>query len=254
MIPKINYCKCVAMCLVAVMSLTLAACGRNHAVNDRGQVISAPLGQPEGGPVAPKADAAVDQAIKGNNANSAKLETAVVAGGCFWCSEAVFQHVKGVTNVIAGYSGGKASTANYDTVSTGTTKHHESIKITFDPKQVSFAQLLRVFFSVVHPTQADGQGPDIGPQYQLVIFYMNDQQKQATQRYIKQLQASGLWDAPLAIQLIKFTAFYPAEGYHQDYVKKHPDDGYVVQEALPKLEKLREDLPSLWRDRWGSGK
>jgi peptide-methionine (S)-S-oxide reductase len=174
-------------------------------------------------------------------------ETAVLAGGCFWGIQAVFEHVKGVKNVTAGYSGGAANTAQYETVSTGTTGHAESVQITFDPSQVTYGQILRVFFSVAHnPTELNRQGPDDGTQYRSSIFYANDDQKRIAQAYIAQLDQAKIFSRPIVTQVVALKGFYPAEAYHQDYAVHHPDEPYIRINDLPKVEHLRQQLPELY--------
>ena len=175
-------------------------------------------------------------------------QTAVFAGGCFWGVDAVFKHVKGVSSVVSGYSGGGAATAQYGVVSTGTTGHAESVKITFDPAQISYGQLLKVFFSVVHdPTQLDRQGPDIGTQYRSVIFYGNDEQKHIAEAYIAQLEQARLFPRPIVTQVVPLQTFYDAEMYHQNYATFHREDPYIDVNDAPKLEHLRQLLPNLYK-------
>lgn len=174
-------------------------------------------------------------------------QTAVVAGGCFWGVEGVFQHVKGVTSVISGYSGGRAFTAHYPAVSTGLTGHAESVKITYDPSKISYGQLLKVYFSVAHdPTELNRQGPDEGTQYRSAIFYANDEQRRIAQAYIGQLQRARMYKAPIVTEVTVLKAFYPAETYHQDYLMHHPDNPYIVINDLPKIENLRHAYPELY--------
>ncbi len=174
-------------------------------------------------------------------------QAAVLAGGCFWGIQAVFEHVKGVTAVTAGYSGGTANTAQYETVSTGTTGHAESVQITYDPSQVSYGQILRVFFSVAHnPTELNRQGPDDGTQYRSSIFYANDEQRRIAQAYIAQLDQAKVFSRPIVTQVVALKAFYPAEAYHQDYAVHHPDEPYIRINDLPKVEHLRQQLPELY--------
>lgn len=175
-------------------------------------------------------------------------KTAVLAGGCFWGVDAVFRHVKGVTSVVSGYSGGNAATANYETVSTGTTAHAESVKITFDPSQVSYSELLRIFFSVAtDPTQLNRQGPDVGPQYRSVIFYTDDQQKQIALAYINQLAGAKVFPRPIVTKVVPLKAFFPAEPYHQNFLARHPDYPYIVFNDLPKLRRLKKQFPGVFR-------
>jgi peptide-methionine (S)-S-oxide reductase len=175
-------------------------------------------------------------------------QTAVLAGGCFWGVEAVFRHVKGVSRVESGYSGGAASTAQYDTVSSGATGHAESVRIAYDPSQITYGQLLKVFFAVAHdPTELNRQGPDTGTQYRSAIFYSNDEQKRIAQAYIEQLNQAKVFGRKMVTQVVPFQSFYEAEGYHQNYLVNHPTDPYIVYNDLPKLENLRKQLPELYK-------
>lgn len=175
-------------------------------------------------------------------------QTAVFAGGCFWGVDGVFKHVKGVSRVVSGYSGGNASTAQYETVSTGTTGHAESVKVTFDPQQVSYSKLLRVFFSVAtDPTELNRQGPDTGTQYRSVIFYANDDQKKIALAYIDQLNKAKVFSAPIVTQVVPLKAFFPAEDYHQDFLERNPTYPYIVFNDLPKLRALKKEFPDLYR-------
>ena len=174
-------------------------------------------------------------------------ETVVLAGGCFWGIQAVFEHVKGVTSATAGYSGGSAGTAQYEVVSTGRTGHAESVKVVYDPSQVSFGQILKVFFSVAHdPTELNRQGPDEGTQYRSVIFYASEEQKRIAQAYVDQLNGAKAFVQPIVTQIVALKAFYPAEGYHQDYAEHHPNDPYIAINDLPKLDHLKQTLPELY--------
>src|SRR5262245_38928629 len=176
-------------------------------------------------------------------------QVAVFSGGCFWGVQAVFQHVKSVTNAVSGYAGGNAATAQYDRVSQGRTGHAESVQFTFDPSQVSYEQLLQVFFTVAHdPTQLNYQGPDHGPQYRSAIWYTNDQQKTAAQSYIAQLTRAKLWPRPIVTQLSALGAFYPAEAYHQDYATLNPTQPYIFYNDAPKVAALKRQLPALYRE------
>jgi peptide-methionine (S)-S-oxide reductase len=175
-------------------------------------------------------------------------EVAVLAGGCFWGVDAVFKHVKGVKEVVSGYSGGDANTAEYEEVSTGSTGHAESAEITYDPAKVSYAQLLRVFFSVAtDPTQLNRQGPDAGTQYRSVIFYSSDAQNQVALAYIDQLNKAQIFRGPIVTQVVPLTHFYNAEDYHQNYLAMHPDDPYIVFNDQPKLRALKKELPGLYK-------
>jgi peptide-methionine (S)-S-oxide reductase len=178
--------------------------------------------------------------------STAPSQQIVLSGGCFWGMEAVFDQLKGVTQVVSGYTGGSKVTAHYEMVSTGLTGHAESIQITFDPAQISVAQLLQVYFLVAHdPTQLNRQGPDIGTQYRSVIWYENDEQKAAALASIKQLTQARTFGAPIVTQVLPLTTFYPAEAYHQHFVARNPDNPYVVYEDLPKLAHLRQKFPNL---------
>jgi peptide-methionine (S)-S-oxide reductase len=178
---------------------------------------------------------------------SKSSETVVLAGGCFWGIQAVFEHVKGVTSATAGYSGGAASTAQYETVSTGRTGHAESVKVVYDPSQVSFGQILKVFFSVAHdPTELNRQGPDEGMQYRSVIFYAGEDQQRVARAYIDQLNGAKVFPEQIVTQVVALQAFYPAEGYHQDYAEHHPNEPYIAINDLPKLDHLKQTLPELY--------
>ena len=174
-------------------------------------------------------------------------QTVVLSGGCFWGVQAVFEHVKGVSSVTAGYSGGQASTAQYETVSTGRTGHAESVRIVYDPSQVSYGQLLKVFFSVAHdPTELNRQGPDEGTQYRSAIFYANDDQRRIAQAYVDQLNRAKAFPQPIVTEIVALQGFYPAEAYHQDYAEHHPNEPYIAINDLPKLEHLKQTLPELY--------
>jgi peptide-methionine (S)-S-oxide reductase len=178
------------------------------------------------------------------------LQTAVLSGGCFWGTQGVFEHVKGVRQVLAGYAGGKAATANYETVSSGTTGHAESIRVIFDPAEVSYGQILRVFFSVAHdPTQLNRQGPDEGTQYRSEIFYGDSTQQKIAQGYITQLQQAQVFKQPVVTRVDPLQGFYPAEGYHQDYLVHNPHQPYIVYNDLPKIESLKRVFPDSYRDK-----
>jgi peptide-methionine (S)-S-oxide reductase len=174
-------------------------------------------------------------------------QTAVVAGGCFWGIQAVFQHVKGVKSATSGYSGGEAKTAQYEIVSTGETGHAESVKITYDPAQVTYGELLRVFFSVAHdPTQLNRQGPDDGTQYRSVIFYASDEQKKIADAYIAQLDKAHVFPRAIVTQVVPLKAFYPAEDYHQNYATLHPNQPYIFFNDAPKVAHLKQQFPELY--------
>src|SRR5262245_61196477 len=183
-------------------------------------------------------------------ASSSSKATAVLAGGCFWGVEAVFEHVKGVTDAVSGYSGGRAGSASYELVESGSTGHAESVQITFDPSQVSYGTLLRIFFVVAHnPTELNRQGPDVGPQYRSVVFYANPRQQMIAERFIAQLGDVHQFSRPIVTQVVPLTAFYPAEAYHQDYAFNHPTAPYIVINDRPKVYELKREYSDLYRDR-----
>jgi peptide-methionine (S)-S-oxide reductase len=175
-------------------------------------------------------------------------QIAVLAGGCFWGVEAVFEHVKGVSDVRSGYSGGSPATAQYEKVGTGETGHAEAVRITYDPSQISYGQLLKVFFAVAHdPTELNRQGPDTGTQYRSAIFFSNEEQQRIAQAYIAQLNRAKVFRRPIATQVAALQSFNEAEAYHQDYLVRHPDEPYIVINDRPKVENLRKQLPSLYK-------
>ena len=174
--------------------------------------------------------------------------TLVVAGGCFWGVQAVFQHVKGVVSATSGYSGGASNTAEYEVVSSGRTGHAESVKVVYDPSKITYGQLLQVFFSVaLDPTELNRQGPDQGTQYRSVIFYGNEQQKNIAQAYIAQLDQARVFPRPIVTQVVALKGFYAAESYHQDYATLHPDNPYIRYNDLPKVAHLQEQFPNLYQ-------
>jgi peptide-methionine (S)-S-oxide reductase len=174
------------------------------------------------------------------------LATAVLAGGCFWGMEGVFEQLKGVTNVVSGFAGGSALTAHYEVVSTGVTGHAESVQITYDPARISYHQLLEVYFMVAHdPTELNRQGPDEGTQYRSAIFYANPAQKSEAEAYIRKLTADKAFPAPIVTQVVPLTGFYAAEDYHQHYMRLHPDDPYIVYNDVPKIGQLKKLFPQL---------
>lgn len=181
--------------------------------------------------------------------NAAPAEqTAVFAGGCFWGVDAVFKHVTGVSGVESGYAGGVAATAHYEQVSEGNTGHAESVRVRFNPQQVSYQQLLQVFFSVAHdPTELNRQGPDTGSQYRSVIFYTSAEQQKIAQSYIQQLTAAHTFSAPIVTQVAPLQQFYAAEAHHQNYLALHPYQPYIVFNDMPKLEQLRKQFPALYQ-------
>ncbi|HYM02378.1 MAG TPA: peptide-methionine (S)-S-oxide reductase MsrA [Stellaceae bacterium] len=173
--------------------------------------------------------------------------TAVLAGGCFWGMQAVFKHVKGVTHVTAGYSGGSREDSHYQSVGSGTTGHAESVQIEYDPTRVSFGQLLKVFFAVAHdPTQLNRQGPDVGTEYRSAIFFATPEQQRVAQAYIAQLQSSEVFARPIVTEVAPLTGFYPAESYHQNYAELHPDSPYIIINDLPKIANLQKQFAALY--------
>jgi peptide-methionine (S)-S-oxide reductase len=174
-------------------------------------------------------------------------ETVVVAGGCFWGIQAVFERLKGVLGATSGYSGGAANTATYEKVCSGRTGHAEAVEVVFDPSQISYGQILKVFFSVAHdPTQLNRQGPDHGTQYRSAIFYTSEDQKRISEAYVKQLDSAKVFGQPIVTQIVPLDAFYPAEDYHQGYMDLHPENMYIVINDYPKVENLRKHYPSLF--------
>ena len=213
----------VALCLIAVVAMTLrfaSASARAVALPD------------------PQVDAPL--AAAGDS-------TAVIAGGCFWGIQAVFQHVKGVKSAVSGYSGGAASTADYELVGTGSTGHAESVRITYDPSQVTYGQLLKIFFSVAHdPTELNRQGPDDGPQYRSVIFYNGDEQHRIAAAYVSQLEQAKVFPHKIVTEIVPLKGFYEAEAYHQNYATRHPNDPYIVINDAPKVAHLKQQFPAIY--------
>ena len=188
---------------------------------------------------------AFDNAKAGSGA-----QTAVLSGGCFWGMQGVFEHVTGVKQVMAGYSGGQQGTAHYDDVSNGDTGHAESVRITFDPKQVTYGEILRVYFSVAHdPTESNRQGPDSGMQYRSNIFAADDMQQKIARAYIVQLEKAHIFGSPIVTRVDRLVAFYPAEAYHQDYLIHNPDSAYIVVNDQPKIANLKTIYPALYREK-----
>ena len=211
----------VAFAAVALLTRTVSSSEKPHVVPP------------------PASDAATDQ----------HKEVAVLAGGCFWGVQGVYQHVKGVSSAVSGYAGGERSTAEYERVGSGATGHAESVRITFDPRVVSYGRLLQIFFSVAHdPTQKNRQGPDSGTQYRSALFPANDEQARVARAYIAQLDAAHVFDAPIATTIEPGRAFYEAEAYHQDFLVQHPTYPYIVINDLPKVEGLKRLFPESFRD------
>ena len=214
--------------------LATAVIGALAACNFAG-ARSKPIALPDPKLDAPKAAAKADA-------------VAVFAGGCFWGVEAVFEHVKGVRDAMSGYAGGKSGSAQYETVSSGDTGHAESVKVTYDPAKVSYGQLLKVYFSVAHdPTQLNRQSPDVGPQYRSEIFTTSADQARIAKAYIAQLTAARVFAAPIVTRVEPLPAFYPAEAHHQDYLRLHPDEPYIVFNDAPKLVHLKQMFPALYK-------
>lgn len=217
-----------ALPLLATLGLVLAACQQPAIASEK--IVRAPVAER-------KAD------------ESGKLRTAIFAGGCFWGVEAVFSHVKGVTSAVSGYHGGNKATADYSRVSSGVTQHAEAVKITYDPSQIRYDQLLRILFSVVaDPTLKNRQGPDRGPQYRAAIVPTSAEQRAVAEAYLAQMQQSGIWDAPIVTEVERYRTFYPAEEYHQDFAFKNPRHGYIVRWDAPKVRALKQLYPPVWRE------
>ncbi|MCC6868983.1 MAG: peptide-methionine (S)-S-oxide reductase MsrA [Burkholderiales bacterium] len=181
-------------------------------------------------------------------ASAPGTQTAVFAGGCFWGVEAVFRHMKGVQSAVSGYAGGRTKNPTYEDVSTGMTGHAEAVEVKFDPSQVTYGELLRVFMSAAHdPTELNRQGPDVGTQYRSALFFVNADQQRIARAYVAQLDGAKAYSAKIVTELAPLTAFYPAEAYHQDYLARHPTQPYIVYNDLPKLEALKRDYPALTR-------
>jgi peptide-methionine (S)-S-oxide reductase len=234
--PKLrNFSSHFAVAAMAITTAVALAAGCN-SVNATGS------GSPAGTSAVPKP--LVDDSL----ASAKGQESLVLAGGCFWGIQAVFKHVKGVTSSTSGYSGGSADTAQYETVSGGDTGHAESVKVVYDPSQITYGQLLRIFFTIHDPTELNYQGPDHGTQYRSVIFFANPDQQKIAGAYIKQLDTAKVFSAPIVTQVAPFKAFYPAEAYHQDYAANHPHDPYIMICDLPKLSTLKKDFPDFYRE------
>ena len=177
------------------------------------------------------------------------MAKAILAGGCFWGVQAVFQHTEGVVNAVSGYAGGGLANPTYGQVTSGLTGHAESVEITYDPSVITYGKLLQIFFSVAHdPTQLNRQGPDVGTQYRSAIYTVTDEQKDVAAAYVAQLDEAGVYPKPIVTELAPLAAFYPAEDYHQDYATLHPDQPYIVWNDLPKIVNLRTMFPDVWRE------
>jgi peptide-methionine (S)-S-oxide reductase len=197
---------------------------------------------------APAAATIPNPAIDAPRAAAPSQQVIVLAGGCFWGIQAVYLHVKGVTKAVAGYSGGTAETANYETVSGHGTGHAESVQVTFDPSKITVGQLLQIFFASHDPTELNRQGPDTGPQYRSSIFVSTPEQDKVARAYIAQLNAAHVYPQPIVTEVVPLKAFYPAEGYHQNYLASHMDQPYIVINDLPKLANLKTSFPALYKD------
>jgi peptide-methionine (S)-S-oxide reductase len=192
--------------------------------------------------------AVIDPAVDISAASASEEQTAVFAGGCFWGMEGVFEHLRGVSEVLTGYAGGSAESANYPQVSAGSTEHAESVQITYDPSQISYGELLKIYFFVAHdPTQLNRQGPDHGEQYRSAIFAANDEQKQVAQAYIDQLNTAEVFDQPIVTQVAPLDEFYAAEDYHQNFIKRNPLNPYVVVHDLPQIRQLQAQFPEMYQ-------
>jgi peptide-methionine (S)-S-oxide reductase len=214
---------------LAVLSMVLPF-GKGAACNSSSEVVAIPD---------PKIDNPL-AAAKGQ-------ETAVMAGGCFWGIQAVFEHLKGVIRATSGYSGGAANTATYEKVCSGRTGHAEAVEVVFDPSQISYGQILKILFSVAHdPTELNRQGPDVGTQYRSAIFYVSEEQKRIGEAYVKQLDDAKVFGRPIMTQMVPLDAFHPAEDYHQGYAEQHPENMYIVINDLPKVANLKKQYPSLF--------
>lgn len=188
-------------------------------------------------------------AVDAPKSSAPSTATAILAGGCFWGVQAVFQHLQGVISATSGYTGGFVKSPGYETVSSGASGHAESVRVVYDPSKISYGQILMIYFSVAHdPTQWNRQGPDTGSQYRSAVFYSTPEQKQIAESYIAQLNAAKAYSRPIVTKVQPFDAFYPAEEYHQDYLKNHPRDPYIVFNDLPKLGRLKAEFPSLYKD------
>ncbi len=205
-------------------------------------------------PATASAEQVFDAPVAARQANESGLQTAIFAGGCFWGIEGVFSHTRGVTSAVAGYHGGSSGTATYRQVTSGTTQHAEAVRVTYDPSVIRYDQLLQIMFSVgADPTLHNRQGPDRGPQYRAAIVPMTAEQRAVARAYVAQMGSSGVWNKPMAVRIENHRRFYEAEEYHQDYMLKNPNAGYIVRWDAPKVEALREHFPQLYRARFRTG-
>lgn len=200
------------------------------------------------------AEEVFDAPVATRQASESGLQTAIFAGGCFWGVEGVFSHTRGVTSAVSGYHGGTANTATYRQVTSGTTGHAESVRVTYDPSVVRYDELLQILFSVVaDPTLRNRQGPDRGPHYRAAIIPTTDEQRAVAAAYLRQMERSGVWDRPIVVELERHRRFFAAESYHQDYMLNNPNSGYIRRWDAPKVEALRENFPRLYRSRFRTG-
>jgi peptide-methionine (S)-S-oxide reductase len=222
---------------LSIVSLVTVACSVSQPISSSSAADPAPA-IVAGMNIDPPADLSTAD-VKGE-------QTIVLAGGCFWGVEAVFEHLKGVSNVVSGYSGGTAATAHYERVSTGMTGHAEAVKITYDPQQISYGQLLKIYFLIAHdPTQVNRQEPDSGTQYRSAIFFTNPEQEKVANVYIDRLNKARVFPDPIATQVVPLAKFYAAEDYHQNFIDRNPTQAYIVRFDLPKLAQLRQQFPTL---------
>ncbi len=229
-----NYCLLLS---ISIVSLITVACSVSPPISSSSTANPTPA-MVAGANIDPPADLATPN-VKGE-------QTIVLAGGCFWGVEAVFEHLNGVANVISGYSGGTAANANYYAVSGGSTGHAEAVKITYDPTQISYGQLLKIYFLIAHdPTQVNRQEPDSGTQYRSAIFFTNAEQQKIAKAYIDRLNQARVFPKPIATQVVPLTKFYAAEDYHQNFIDRNPTQAYIVRYDLPKLTQLRQQFPTL---------
>ncbi len=200
------------------------------------------------------AEQVFDAPVAARQANERGLQTAIFAGGCFWGIEAIFSHTRGVTSAVSGYHGGSAGTASYRQVVSGTTGHAEAVRVTYDPSVVRYDQLLQILFAVgADPTLHNRQGPDRGPQYRAAIVPVTAEQRAVAQAYVAQMERSGVWDRPMAVEVERFREFFEAEDYHQDFMLKNPRNGYILRWDAPKVAALRTSFPDLYRSRFRTG-
>jgi peptide-methionine (S)-S-oxide reductase len=237
--------------IVSIRSTTKASAWKRSSIAKLAGVVALAVGAIASQRIANSAEPAttVPAPTQDEKVATAHSETAVFAGGCFWGVQGVFEHVRGVTQVAAGYTGGAAGTAHYDTVEEGDSGHAESVQITYDPTQITYGRLLRIFFSVAHnPTELNYQGPDHGNQYRSAVFPVNPDQRSVAQAYIAQLDKAHVFSEPVVTRVEDFKGFYPAESYHQNYLVLHPDSPYIVFNDLPKVKDLQRMFPDLYRN------